>query len=96
MAGEIHGELQVPPAVINDKQAVELLRVWLSGGKQHISIRYDAWDDSAVWGLLLVDLARMVAQGHAQNQGRDANAVLGRIKEAFDAEWSFPTGSGSD
>ena len=87
MTAESHGELEVPPIAISDEKAVELLRVWLSGGNQHISIRYDAWDDAAAWGLLLVDLARMVARAYAENDGRDADAILTRIREGFDAEW---------
>lgn len=84
-------ELRIPQKVLNDSEARELLRVWISGDAQTFALRPDAWSDPAAWGLLLVDLARQVAQGYAQKLGVDAEAVLARIKEGFDAEWAVPT-----
>ena len=85
--------LRVPQEIIDDPQARELLSVWLSGESQRFVLRPDVWDDPAAWGLLLVDLARQVAYGYAQQRGRDPNEVLERIKAGFDAEWTSPTDS---
>jgi Domain of unknown function (DUF5076) len=84
-------ELRIPEEVLNDSEARELLRVWISGDVQRFALRPDAWSDPAAWGLLLVDLARQVVRGYVQKLGGDPEAVLARIKEGFDAEWTVPT-----
>ena len=86
-----HGELQIPPAVSKDKQAIELLRVWAAGGKQHVAIRTEIWEDPAAWGLMLVDLAKHVANAYEQRTGAGLDEVLSRIREGFDMEWESPT-----
>src|SRR5438552_3250682 len=91
MADDSRGQLPIPDAVRADQRAKELVRVWAAGGQQHVAIASDAWDDAAAWGIMLVDLARLVAQSFAERHGQDASAVLTRIKEGFDAEWHAPT-----
>jgi len=88
-------ELSVPPAARADSAARELARVWAAGGEQHVSLEIGLWPDPGAWGLLLVDLARHVANAYEQTQGHDASDVLARIREAFDAEWQTPTDSPS-
>jgi hypothetical protein len=44
---------------------------------------------------MLVDIARHVAQAYAR-EGATPEAVLKRIKEMFDAEWSKPTDTRKD
>ena len=36
-----------------------MLRVWLAGEQQHVSIRVGVWDDPAGRGIMLADLADM-------------------------------------
>jgi hypothetical protein len=84
-------ELIVPPDVKSDPGARELVRVWAAHGQQHVSIAAEAWDDPATWGIMLVDLARHIANFYHQERGMDPNAVLLRIKTLFDAEWESPT-----
>jgi hypothetical protein len=91
MARNKQEELPVPPAAATAQQATELVRVWAAGDGQHISLRPDFWDDPAAWGLLLVDLARHIAIAHERSGIADAQSVLNRLKEGFDAEWSDPT-----
>ena len=86
-------ELDPPAAAVLDDRATELLRVWATKGSQHVSIRWDAWDDPAAWGILLVDLARHVAHAYEQNRNMTPAQVLHRIREGFDAEWSSPSDS---
>lgn len=86
-------ELPVPPAARVDPAARELVRVWAAGGVQHVSLEIGLWPDPAAWGLLLVDLARHVANAYERTQGQHASDVLARIKEAFDTEWEAPTDS---
>jgi hypothetical protein len=84
-------ELIVPPIAATDPNAVEMARVWHSGGKQHVSLNAPGWKDPAAWGLLLVDIAEHVADAYAQAEGRDRQEVLARIKAGFDAEWKTAT-----
>ena len=84
-------ELIIPPSVARDPKAVEMARVWHAAGKQHISLNAPGWKDPAAWGLLIVDIARMVADAYVQAEGRDRKEVLARIKAGLEAEWNSPT-----
>ena len=84
-------ELPVPAAAKSDASARELARVWAAGGKQHVSLATGLWSDPGAWGLLLVDLARHVANAYEEMEGRDPSQVLARIRDAFDVEWQNPT-----
>jgi hypothetical protein len=84
-------ELSIPEAAQKDPNSAELLRVWLAGGGQQISMRLGGWDDPAGWGLLLADLARHVANVYQQSKGFDQFKTLQRIKAALDAELTSPT-----
>lgn len=84
-------ELPVPPVAEADNLARELVRVWAAGGRQCVSIEIGLWSDPAAWGLLLVDLARHIANAYEQQDARDRRETLERIRTAFDAEWETPT-----
>jgi len=83
-------ELKPPPAVETASRAMELARIWIVDKKQQICLSGNLWDDPAVWGLMLVDLARHVSNAY-ENQGRNKKEVLEQILEAFEAEWQHPT-----
>lgn len=83
-------ELPVPATLDQATRAMEIARVWIVDGDQHIVLSQDLWRDPASWGLMLADLARHVANAY-EAQGQDRKAVLLRIREALDAEWSHPT-----
>jgi len=84
-------QLLIPEAARRDPQSVEVLRVWLAGEQQHVSIRVGVWDDPAAWGLMLADLARHVANSYQQVKGLDRLRTLQRVKAGLDAELSSPT-----
>jgi hypothetical protein len=63
-------ELPVPSAVDADPECIELLRVWAAGGKQHVSLATEVWEDPAAWGIMLVDLARHIASAYEQTSGQ--------------------------
>jgi hypothetical protein len=84
------GQVLEPPPLANDREAEEVMRVWVSRGDVQQVALQTHWSDPAVWGLLLVDIARHVSQAYAR-QGRDAAETLARIRAGFDAEWSAPT-----
>ena len=83
-------ELPIPPEALTDPKAFEIARIWGANDKQHVSL-YIQWDDPAIVGLILVDLARHAANYYQQTQGHPIDKVLARIKEGFDAEWDDPT-----
>ena len=91
MFGKKPRELIVPPAAKSDPRAVELVRVWAAHGQQHVAIQPEVWDDPATWGIMLVDLARHVANFYSQERGMDREEVLSRIRTLFEAEWGSPT-----
>jgi len=84
-------ELDIPPAAQLDSEAVEIARIWVTGGRQEVCLRTGIWDDPAAWGILLVDLAKHVANAYEQGEGLQADEVLGRIRAGFDCEWESPT-----
>ena len=45
-------ELQVPPAARKDRDAVELARIWIAEGNQHVTLRPEVWEDPANWGIM--------------------------------------------
>ena len=90
MAAHPH-EMMIPPAAATDRQAFEILRVWVGQGRQHVSLSPNTWDDPAACGLMLVDLARHVANAYEQNGRMKSAAALDRIKRGLDAEWNSPT-----
>jgi hypothetical protein len=83
-------ELKIPDIAKSDPGSVEILRVWLSGGSQHVSLKTGVWDDPAAWGLMLADLARHVANSYAV-QGKDREETLSRILKGFKVETEHPT-----
>jgi hypothetical protein len=91
MFGNRINELAVPPQAARDRSAVEIARIWLVAGDQHVVLRPDVWEDPAAWGLLLVDLAKHAANTYHQSEGRDIQQTLNRIKGGFDAEWEHAT-----
>ncbi len=84
-------ELPIPPDVNSAGEAIELARIWAAAGKQHVSLATGLWNDPAMWGMMLVDLAKHVANGYHQIYGLDTEEALTRIKAGFDAEWGTPT-----
>jgi hypothetical protein len=83
-------ELPIPDAVVNAEQKAEIARIWLADGDQVAVISPRLWDDPGVWGLMLVDVARHVAQAYAA-RGVPGEFALQKIREALDAEWCHPT-----
>jgi hypothetical protein len=84
-------ELPIPPKASEDRRAVEILRVWAAGGKQHVTLATGLWKDPACWGLMLVDLAKHVANAYAQSIDISALEALRSIRKGIDAEWESAT-----
>ncbi|WCM94101.1 DUF5076 domain-containing protein [Acidovorax sp. NCPPB 2350] len=84
-------ELSIPEVIFKAEQSAEMMRLWLADGEQVVAISPRLWDDPATWGLMLVDMARHVAQAY-QSKGLAPEESLRRIRMAMDAEWANPTG----
>jgi hypothetical protein len=84
-------ELGIPPIAAGDADAVEIARIWAAEGSQHVSLSAGLWEDPAAWGIMLVDLAKHVANAYAESEGHAQSRVLQRIRDGFDAEWENPT-----
>jgi Domain of unknown function (DUF5076) len=86
--------LPIPPIACQDPRAIELIRVWAAGGKQHLSLSTGLWKDPAACGIMLVDLAKLLSNAYAQGGGFTREQALQRICEGFDAEWRTSTTDG--
>lgn len=80
-------QLPIPPVAAQDARAIEILRVWAAQGKQHVSLSTNLWEDPGHWGIMLVDLAKHIANAYNQANGTDKHDVLICLKKSFDAEW---------
>ncbi len=84
--------LRIPLAAMRDPRSLEVLRVWIANGEQHVALVFGMWEDPAAWGLLLADLARHIADAHAQQDGSvDAEDFLEQIRAGLEAELDSPT-----
>jgi hypothetical protein len=88
MFGKKPRELGIPPAVHSDPNALELARIWAAHHGQHVSLNLNSTTDPAEWGLLLVDLARHIANHYHQEHGYPVDKVLQRIRDGFEMEWT--------
>jgi len=84
--------LDPPPIAFSNPEAKEIARVWFEPNSINQMVLRTTWNDPGAWGLLLVDMARHVAQAY-KNEGHDHQAALNRIKQIFELEWSQPTDS---
>jgi len=85
-------QLPIPGAAKDDPAGLEVLRVWVAGGRQHVVIRIDAWRDPAAWGIVLADLARHVSRSLDPHAADEGAATLERMRLMLDAELRSPTG----
>ncbi len=84
--------LPIPADASRDPRSLEVLRVWIANGEQHVALAFGMWDDPAAWGLLLADLARHIAEAHAQQDNQvDAEDFLEQIRAGLEAELDAPT-----
>ncbi len=72
---------------------VDVVRVTVSGDELRYEV-LDYFEGPAGWGQVLADLARVVAQKFHEYQGRDHDATLRAIRDAFDEELNSPLPQG--
>jgi hypothetical protein len=88
---KLENELPIPPLARTADSAVEIARVWVADGDQHVTLATAIWKDPASWGVVLADLARHVARACAETAGLSSDAALNRIQQALIAELDSPT-----
>jgi hypothetical protein len=86
MAGKTHG-MPIPPRPSPGSPSVDIARVWAAEGELHVSLTAEVWEDPAAWGIMLVDLARQVAEAYERSRGISHQQALARLREGFDDEW---------
>jgi hypothetical protein len=87
----------IPEAALRDKNAVEMLRVWIAERRLHCSIKVGMYRETTsipeekAWGTILADAARHVA--HALESGYSVNSeeALKKIRDSFLKELNAPT-----
>jgi hypothetical protein len=84
--------LPIPAAASRDPRSLEILRVWIANGEQHVALSFGMWEEPAAWGLLLADLARHIAEAHAQQDEQvDAEDFLEQLRSGMEAELDGPS-----
>jgi hypothetical protein len=86
-------EQPIPPDVAGRGDAVEVLRAFVVDHGLSISFMR-AFDDPAMWGMLLVDIARHAARAFEREGVLSAEAALEAIREMFEMEIASPTDIG--
>jgi hypothetical protein len=69
-------ELPIPPMAAEDEASFELIRVWASRNKQHVTIVPNFTGGAANFGGMLADLARHGARLYSQREGIEIRAAL--------------------
>jgi Domain of unknown function (DUF5076) len=86
-------ELLRPPATEQAHHATELVRAWIVDKDLHCSLNVGSLgeNENIVWGILLSDVARHVANAIERDKGVPANETLTQIASSFDFEIRTPT-----
>ena len=88
-------ELPPPPECSGDSAAKEVLRAWIVKNGLSVSLSPLSFESPAVWGMLLVDVARHVARSYEQEGEGSYDDVMRQIRYLFDHEWDVPTDLGT-
>ena len=95
MAKPLPNELPPPPGVtVDPKRSQEVLRAWIVNQGLQVSLQ-KSFEDPAVWGILLVDLARHAARIYADQGDCTFEQAMTKIRFMWDAETAKPTDMGS-
>jgi hypothetical protein len=76
-----------------DREAQEIFRAWIVEGGLQVSLQR-SFDDPAVWGLLLVDIARHASRIYEAEGDCSQAEALAAIRKMWNAEINSPTDLG--
>ena len=86
-------EQPIPPDALANDDAVEVLRAFVVDGGLSIAFTR-GFDDPAMWGMMLVDVARHAARAYAKEGVMDEDEALRKIADMFEAEMAQQTDPG--
>jgi len=73
-------ELEIPQGVFEAEDGVELIRFWVAGGEDHVTLNIGGMGDNdheaGQWGMILADLSCHIIRGMKQDGSPDSEAVL--------------------
>lgn len=87
----------IPDAALRDKDAVEMLRVWIAENGLHCSMKIGMYQETMgipeerAWGTILADIARHVSNAIQSAYHCDSQTALDSIKTTFLAELGSPS-----
>jgi hypothetical protein len=84
--------LDPPPEALKEGGS-EIFRAVVVNGGLHVSLRR-SFDDPAMWGLLLVDIARHASRIYEKEGAMTFDAALKRMNDMYTAEMNSPTDLG--
>jgi len=89
-------ELEIPPAAKNDPKSVEVLRLWVAGGAEWVSLnqriyRNRDFIEEWAWGVFLSDTIKHLANAIHDFSGKDRQEIIKEIRDSFEAEMRDPT-----
>ena len=90
-------ERPIPEAALQDPNSVEMLRVWIAGGKLHCSLKVGMYRDGMgieeeiAWGTILADAARHIANALQDGDCQPQANSLAKIASTFSREVSEPS-----
>lgn len=80
-------ELEIPSGVYEEGEAHELVRFWVGGGTDHVTLNISLFDgekEPSVWGSVAADIVKHAVNGMLQDDPtRDSNALFAEIERSF-------------
>jgi hypothetical protein len=93
---KLSSQLPVAPTAQANKNAIELLRARVVNNGLQCSVRVGNGEaEPLLWGVLISDVARQVADALNKQSGILQKDVLNRIREVFNDELDAPTAATS-
>lgn len=90
-------ERPIPPAALQDPNAVEMLRVWVAAGQLHCALKVGMYrdgmgiDEEAAWGTILADAARHIARALQRDGHVSETESLAKLVSHFNDELAAPS-----
>lgn len=90
-------ERPIPEAALVDKDAVEMLRVWIAKNRLHCSMKIGMYEETTsipeekAWGVILADVAKHVANALESGYGMNRTDSIQKIQDSFLRELAAPT-----
>ena len=82
-------ELKVPPSLPEDEHGREMVRFWIAGNTDHVSLRVGDVEDPSkeptMWGFILADIAKHVTDAFKDlhPDGPDKDAIMKELFAGF-------------